>query len=178
MPRRGLHHRTIDKMHIIVRAELANPLLSTVDLGALIGLSVVRLNTIRNLPLYRQIKNQYMTGTILRPLDQKVEKRYDVAKDTLSFAVPMAMQTLVQQALSAKDERVKNKACNDILDRDGRFAKVTRIGAPTKEQDPGKVQDRDSKDIAEMQAALSSVQAGAVAGPPTIESNPITDTKQ
>lgn len=178
MPRRGLHIRTIDKMHIIVRAELANPLLSTLDLAQLIGIGPARLNMIRNIPLYRQIKNQYMTGAILRPLDQKVEKRYDVAKDTLSFAVPMAMQTLVQQALSAKDERIRNKACNDLLDRDGRFAKVKRIGLPTEDQGTGAIQDRDSLDIAEMQAALKSVQPGAVGGAATIDSNPITNTKQ
>lgn len=163
------HQRTIDKINLIVRNEMANPLMSTQDIAALVGVGAGRLGVIRMLPLYKQIRNQYMTGIVTR-LDNKVEENFKLGGETLKFAVPLALQGLVQQALHAKDERVKNKAINDILDRDGTFAKVSRTTLTVEEQ--GKAANDKDNEMA--QAMLKALEQKKVNNSP----DPTTDMIQ
>jgi len=164
------HLRTIDKMHILIRLELANPLLSSTDIAKLAGIGIGRFGMMKRLPLYQQLHNQYMTGLVTR-LDVKVDANLTLTKETLHFAVPLAMQTLLKQALQEKDLRVQNKACNDLLDRDGHFAKVRRLGLATKDQ--GGVTAADSKDN-----EVANELIKALNNKPDITDPPLTDTKQ
>src|ERR1700679_1398460 len=118
--------RTIDRMHLLIRAELMNPLMNSTEIAALVGLTIWKFSVLKATPLYRQLHNAYMTG-LLANLDTEVNSALNIShtRKTLEFAVPVAMEGLVQQALNSKDERVKNKAMNDILDRHGVFAKVS-----------------------------------------------------
>ena len=166
------HQRTIDKINLLVRLELANPQFNATQIAELLGIGIVRYSILKNSPTYRAIHNQYMTG-VLNKLDTKVDSTLKNTQDTLSFAVPLAMEALLKQALQTKDLRVQNKACNDILDRDGHFAKVTRVGLATGEQGGvGAANERDNKTAAELLKALSSTPK------PTIDSPPQTDTTQ
>ena len=170
---RGRHHlRTVDKMHILIRLELANPLLSSTDIAKLAGIGIGRFSKMKRLPLNQQHHNQYMTGLVTR-LDTKVDKNLTLTQETLHFAVPMAMQALLKQALQEKDLRVQNKACNDLLDRDGHFAKVRRLGLAKPEQGGvGTADTRDNDTAAELITALKNSQ------PPSISDPPITETRQ
>src|SRR6266702_6892073 len=144
MSNRGKHHlRTIDNMHILIRIKLANPLLSSTDIAKLAGIGIGRFSLLKRTNLYQQLHNQYITGLVNR-LDTKVDKNLTLTQETLHFAVPLAMQALLKQALQEKDLRVQNKACNDLLDRDGHFSKFRRLGLATKEQ--GGVSAADAKD--------------------------------
>ena len=96
-----------------------------------------------------------MTG-ILTSLDESIGNKYTQGQKTLEMAVPIALQALFKQAMHSKDERVKNKAANDILDRDGRFAKVQRVGLPTAEQG-GVAEDKDNKAVLEMLKAMQNM---------------------
>lgn len=173
MSNRGKHHlRTIDKMHILIRLELANPLLSSTDIAKLAGIGIGRFGLLKRTALYQQIHNQYMTGLVNR-LDTKVDKNLTLTQETLHFAVPLAMQALLKQALQEKDLRVQNKACNDLLDRDGHFAKVRRLGLATKEQGGVSAADAKDNDVAnELIKAMTNNQS------PNISDPPITTTTQ
>ena len=169
--RRGFHQRTIDKIHLVIRLELANPMLNNAEVAQLAGLSVATYARIKTTPYYKTIHRQYLGG-VLGSLDTKVSDSLKITQDTLDFAVPIAMQTLVQQALSAKDDRVRNKACNDILDRDGHFAKVSRVGLANPDQ--GGVGNNKDNEVA-------SQLISAMAGKPVavgIDSPPATETTQ
>lgn len=172
MARKGFHKRTIDKVHIMVRMELANPLLNQIALAQLCGIPYGRFAIIKRSALYAAIHNQYMTG-VLTKLDHQVEDNLKLSSETLKFAVPIALQNLVAQALQTKDLRVQNKACNDLLDRDGHFAKVTRVGLATPDQG-GVANDKDNKVAGELIAALGKVNTPA----PSIQDPPVTDTTQ
>jgi len=165
------HQRTVDKMHILIRLELANPLLNSSDIAKLAGIGIGRFAMMKRLPLYQQLHNQYLSGVITR-LDTKVDKNLTLTQETLKFAVPMAMQKLLQQAMQEKDLRVQNKACNDLLDRDGHFAKVRRVGLASPEQ--GGVGAADAKDN-ELAATLLQAMKNQS---PSINDPAITDTKQ
>jgi hypothetical protein len=167
-----LHLRTVNRIHILVRLELANPQLSSLQVAQLAGISGQRYVQLKNTTLYRQIQNQYMTGVVLPSLDEKVRDVLGSASATLKFAVPAAMQELARQALMAKDDRVRNKACNDILDRDGHFAKVTRVGVATEDQG-GAGTTKDEDVAAKLIAAMNTSNTV-----PTIATPPLTDTTQ
>ena len=143
MPRKH-HQRTIDRINLLVRLELANPSLSLAEIAQLAGMKLTRFSIVRGSSLYQQIKNRYLTGLITN-LDNKVSDQYKTSRETLSFAVPIALQELVKQVLSCPDERVKNKAANDILDREGTFAKVSRLklSQTTSEKAAGDEKDKE-----------------------------------
>ena len=167
---KGRHHqRTIDKINLLVRLELANPLKNATEIAELAGIKLQRFSIIKTLPLYRQIHNQYMSGIVMR-LDSQVSDNYKLGQETLKFAVPLALQGLVQQALNAKDERVKNKAINDILDREGSFAKVSRTTL-TVEDASKAASDKDNEMAQEMLKALNTKK-------PIDTTDPLTDTIQ
>lgn len=170
------HQRTLDRINLLVRLELANPLLSSTDIAKLCGITINRFSVLKKSPYYQQVHNQYLTG-ILTVMDQNVRKNYDLSEKTLQFAVPLAMQGLVQQALNAKDERIKNKAYNDILDRDGRFAKVSRIGM-TVAENPSVAEDKDNKAVLEMLSAINSVPKNPNPTAATINTPPLTERTQ
>jgi hypothetical protein len=127
------NQRTVDRIHLLVRLEKANPMLSLGEVARLAGVKPNHYAIIRASPLYQHVNNQYTTG-LLTDIDKQARQNFNLSQETLNFAVPVALQTLVQQAMASKDERVKNKACNDLLDRHGHFAKVTRHGLATTEQ--------------------------------------------
>lgn len=179
MPRgapRKPHTRTIDKIHILVRLELANPILSMGEIAQLANIDYNRFIRLKRLPVFKQIHNQYLTG-VLTKLDNKYDQQLKLTQETMQFAVPIAMQALVKQALQDKNMRIQNKACNDILDRDGHFAKVQRIGLPTREQG-GVAEDADNKAAAELLQAIKDGSAGGAAKRPLDEQPPATDTIQ
>lgn len=168
---RGRHHiRTIDKIHLLVRLELANPLMSSSDVAALAGIKIGRFTMMKRLPLYQQIHNQYMSGIVTR-LDSQVDRNFKLGQETLKFAVPLALQGLVAQALHAKDERVKNKAMNDLLDREGSFAKVSRTSLTVTEA-TASATDKDNETAAQLLDALKK-QKELINTP-----DPLTDTIQ
>lgn len=159
---RGHHNRTLTLIDLLVRLELANPTLNFVELATLADIKPGRYLWLRKLAAYSRVKQSYTTG-IISNLDEVVQKKLNLTQTTLDFAVPMAMQALVQQALSSKDERVKNKAANDILDRHGHFAKVSRVGAPTEEQG-GVATDADQEVADKLAEALNSGKVVPIAG--------------
>jgi hypothetical protein len=176
MPK-GHHQRTIDKITILVRMELAAPHLTPSEICKVVGIrDLSRLSILKKSPYYLILKNQQMTG-IITDLNGKIKSRYDTTKDTLDYAVPIAMQGLLNQALNSKDERVRNKAYNDILDRDGRFAKVKRIGLPTQDQG-GVTNPKDNEEAAELIQALNGAKAFNNQNKVTIDSAPVSEKTQ
>lgn len=148
------HQRSLDKINLLVRMELLNPQMSSTQIALLCGITLNRFSILKRTPEYQRVHNAYMTG-LLTDIDLKVKSNYELEQGTLDMAVPIALQGLVQQALNSKDERVKNKAFNDILDRHGRFAKVSRVGLPTSEQG-GVASDKDNAAVDELVKALKA----------------------
>jgi hypothetical protein len=171
---RKYHTRTIDRVHLLVRLELANPQLSGIEVARLAGLTAQKASVLRMTPLYRTVHNNFFSG-VIAGLDNQVKDNLGLTQATLKFAVPVAMERLLKQALQEKDLRVQNKACNDILDRDGHFAKVTRVGLATEEQG-GVANDKDNKVASDLLNALR--QQTPIPQQPSIDSPSITDSTQ
>jgi hypothetical protein len=173
MPQKKPHSRTIDKINLLIRMELAYPTYSSTLIAQMCGINIQRFSVLKASPYYRRIHQAYTTG-ILADLDILVKQNYEISKGTLDMGVPIAMQALFKQAMQEKDLRVQNKAANDILDRHGRFAKVTRLGLATAEQG-GVAEVKDDKAVADM---LNALKNGTNSLPPTIDSPSVTETTQ
>lgn len=177
--KKGTHDRTIDRITLMVRIELSSPTLTIADICKMVGITPSRYSAIKKLPVYRIIKNQFMSG-IVTDLNNKVNTQLQLNRKTLEMAVPIALSGLLQQAMTAKDERVRNKAYNDILDRDGTFAKVRRVNVAATTQKEHELNDND-KAAAELLAAMlpqSTAENNKGFKDPDINTPPITDTKQ
>lgn len=167
------HSRTIDKINLLIRMELAYPNYNSTTIAQMCGIKIQRFSLLKKSSYYQRIHQAYTTG-ILSDLDTLVKQNYEISKSTLDMGVPIAMQALFKQAMQEKDLRVQNKAANDILDRHGRFAKVTRLGLPTAEQG-GVAEVKDDKAVADMINALKSAAAPL---PANISDPPLTDSTQ
>lgn len=154
--------------------ELAYPTYSSTIIAQMCGLNIQRFSVLKASPYYRRIHQAYTTG-ILTDLDTLVKQNYEISKSTLDMGVPIAMQALFKQAMQEKDLRVQNKAANDILDRHGRFAKVTRVGLPTDEQGKGVAEVKDNKAVVDM---LNALKNATNQPPATIDTPPLTETTQ
>lgn len=163
------HSRTVDKIHIAARLELANPNLNLGDIARMVGISQSSFSLLRKTKIYGDIKQQYLLG-ILTPLNNQISDTYKTGRETLNLSVPVALQNLYALALNAKDERVKLKASMEILDREGRHAKVSRIGMAAPEQNVAT--DEDNEEASSLIAASKATQRA------TINSQPITQVKQ
>ena len=170
------HLRTLDKINLLIRMELDNPLLSSTQIAELCGLTIQRFSVLKSSPYYSKIHNQYMTG-LVTDLDSNIKKRYAESQQTLQFAVPVAMQVLLKQALQTKDERVRNKAANDILDRDGRFAKATRQTLDIHSSNTI-AESKDNDAVLELIKALESVKQNTNPTPALADIATLTDTTQ
>lgn len=147
--------RTIDKMHLLIRAELLNPSLSATEIAAMCGLTLWKFSVLKATPMYKQIHQLYM-GTLLGGMDKEIQTSLGIsqARTTMNIAVPLAMQTLLGQLIQTKDGRLRNKAANDVLDRHGSFVKLTRQTL-TVDDNRGVAEERDNKAVLEMIEALN-----------------------
>jgi hypothetical protein len=87
--------RTIDRIHLLVRMELANPLMNSTDIAKLVGLNIYRFSQLKRTNAYQQIHNTYHSA-ILTNLDHKVENVIGLTQETLKLAVTVAMQALLK----------------------------------------------------------------------------------
>jgi hypothetical protein len=126
-----------------------------------------------------------MTG-LVSSLDVNVREQYNMTKKTLEFAVPIAMQAILKQALQEKDLRIQNKACNDLLDRHGSFPKVTRQSVEVQDH-RGIAEDKDNRAVREMIEALDKMKTSTntttnpnnpVSPAATIDSPSLTESTQ
>jgi hypothetical protein len=161
------HERTIDRIRIAIRLEMRNLGMSSTEIAEFIGISVTAFSLLKRTTAYRIIKNQMMTG-ILSKMDEQVAENLDLNTKTLRSGVPIALENLLALASGVYkgqpvDVKVVKDASESLLDRDGRFAKVSRIGAPSKEQG-------GFADAVDQEVAGDLIKAVNTAKKPNIES--------
>lgn len=177
------HQRTITKVNLVVRMEMANPMLSSIQVAELCGIKPSRFASLKMHPYYRRIYNQYTTG-VFSDLDIAVKDNFNLNRSTLDMAVPVALQALYLQALQVKDLRVQNKAANDLLAMHGKYPKVTKVAVTTQGEVAGAGEERDNKIALELIKALNEVNKKPTPNtdptqtPASIDTPPLTETTQ
>jgi len=115
-----------------IRLALINPGLTDAEIAEHVGLTHAGYTQLKRRPEYKQIYTQLTTG-ILSSIDAELGSDIKNLRERLKSTVPVALQHLAD-LLNNNDPKIKLQAIKETLDRDGRFASVTRVGLPTEEQ--------------------------------------------
>jgi hypothetical protein len=122
------------------------------------------------------LHNQIVTG-ILSHVDEELAEDINAQRLSLKRLVPVALQNLADLALQNSNPGIKLKATQEILDREGNHARVTRVGLPSIEQ--GGIASHIDNEVAnKLIEALQAAQASqAKPAPVTIEDPPLGGTQ-
>lgn len=126
----GMNWKTAVRIEKAVQLEASG--LPDADICLMLGLTPAGLTTMKRSPAYQAVRIRIKTG-IVSQLEQGLAEEQEYLKTKVKEAVPAALQVLVDN-LKNPDPKVRHNAATDLLDRDGHFAKVSRIGLPTDEQ--------------------------------------------
>lgn len=154
-PRRA-HTKTIDRIRIAIRLQLLNLGMSDAAIAQHLGMSQTSYSILKKTKLYIQFHSQYMTG-ILAPLDVEIQNTYPDNRKILDSAVPTALENLVHYAAQKVDKKLSFEASKEILDRQGMYAKVSRMGAAMPEQG-GVATPKDNESAGELIKALAKAK--------------------
>jgi hypothetical protein len=175
---KGKHHnRTIDRIKMACRLEVGNFGMSDADIARHIGMSQTSYSILKRTQAYQSLKTQFLTG-VLSTLDADIVENIPIQRKILSTGVPVALENLLALASQKVDKKLQFEASKEILDRHGAHAKVSRIGAPTIEQGVGNSKDADIANEVISAALKQSTTAPIDVLNSTIDSPPITETKQ
>lgn len=165
------------KWELAIRFQLKNPNAKQTEVAAHIGVTTVTLSQWQADPTWKDLQNQIITG-VLSHVDEGLAEDINAQRLTLKRAVPLALQNLVDLALQTSNPAIKLKATQEILDREGNHARVTRVGLPTEAQ--GGVASSIDNDVANaLLQALSAAQAAKQQPKEvTIDDPPATEKEQ
>lgn len=185
MPRPGrkkrLHDRTKFRAEMAIRLELSNLGMKDAEIARHIGMTSTGYSLLKKTQYYINTRNTMISG-ILSDADADLYKNYHVMRTKLDMGVPIALENLIQAATQKLDTKLKFKASLEILDRHGRFSKVTRIGLPTGDQgNAASVKDQEvADDLIHELASAAGVDKNSkvVLKEPDIHDSPITNLEQ
>ena len=171
-PKGKHHHRTIVRIKMACRLEMLNLGMQDRQIATAIGMSITSYSLLKKTKLFQALHTQFMTN-ILSSADSEIVDSFQLQRQVLAQAVPVALENLYHLAAQKVDKSLQFKASLEILDRHGAHAKVTRVGAPTPEQNVGSPKDMD---IANELVKQLTKQGNVVpADPVTIDSEPQSD---
>lgn len=127
----AIQFRRILKMEKAARMEgqgLPDP-----DIAQHLGLTYAGLAQLKQDPDYGDVRRRILTG-VCSHLDTELADDINYHKQRIKEMLPAALDGLYELAIQDNDKRLKLSACESILDREGKLAKVSRIGLPTEAQ--------------------------------------------
>jgi len=126
-PKTGSTYRSRARMETIARLE--NVGMTEAATAAMFCISKVRLMQIKKSPEYLMVRMQVTHGIIVDN-DARLAQIKDQRKEILTQMLPPALQALANElqrpALTIAERRHKASIAQDLLDREGTFAKVSR----------------------------------------------------
>ena len=148
------------RIEMAIRLEMSNLGLTDSQIAQHIGIKPMSYARIKKLPVYIQLRSQFTTG-FLSAADQDIYDSYKINREKLEMAVPTALENLYRLAAQKNDQKIALAASCEILDRHGKFAKVSRTGAPTQEQ--GGAASSDDNEVAkELLSALQDIKNNTI----------------
>lgn len=153
--KKRLHEKTIDKMQIAARLELMNLGMTDDAVAMHLGVRVAVFRRLKKVKIYQQIKSQLMHN-IIAPMDEEINNNYRINKKRLASGVPIALENLLALASQKVDKALQLKASQDLLDREGSFAKVSRQNVTVVDKNQASTPEDDAVAAEILHAARSS----------------------
>lgn len=164
------------KWELAIRFELRYPNAKNTEIATHIGIDPVTLSQWMADPDYKALKQQLISG-ILSHIDEGLAEDIQQNHITLKRLVPLAIQNLADLAMQRTSEKLRLEASREILDREGHFTKVSRIGLPTQEQG-GVASTIDQETANTLIEALNAAKATHSTSEASIDDPPLTESKQ
>jgi DNA-binding phage protein len=124
------NYKTIIRIERAIRLEVKG--FSDDQISQHIGLSKAGLATLKRNPLYTQVRIRVLNN-VVGDLEQELGDDTHYIHSKIRSMLPKALQVL-EDALENSDVKARLSAAADVFDRDGKLAKVSRIGLPSNEQ--------------------------------------------
>ena len=176
----GKNPKALMRMEAAIRMEFTNLGLTDAQIAFNIGLTPSGYAQMKLRPEYKRLRDQITTG-VVGFLDQEMYGDIKFQRQYIRRLVPVALEGLAQAALQRNNAKLRLDACREILDRDGNFAKVSRIGLPSEDQG-GVASAKDNEIAAALVGALRSVaseqKSAEESKTPDINSAPPTTSVQ
>lgn len=126
-PKTGVIYRKQARMELMVRLENAN--LGEAAIAAMLCISVPRLRQIKKSPEYLIARMQITHGIIVDN-DARIAQVKEQRKEILTQMLPPALAVLANEiqapAVTLQERRHRVAVAQDLLDREGTFAKISR----------------------------------------------------
>lgn len=116
------------KRHELI-ARMENASLPEAQIATLLGLTVPRLRSVKQHPDYLKARMKVTLGIIVdqdASLDQIREQRKDFIRQMLPPALQVIANAIQTPAFSYADRKLQVSVAQDLLDREGTFAKISR----------------------------------------------------
>ncbi len=139
-------------------------------------MSQTSFSILKKTVIYQRFHSQYMTG-VLAPMDSEIQNTYADNRKILDSAVPTALENLVHLAAQKVDKKLMMEASKEILDRQGQYAKVSRMGVALSEQG-GIASKAENESATELINALAKAKKDNSTLNITDTVNPVTDPVQ
>jgi len=164
------------KWELAIRFQLKNPNAKQAEVAKHIGVSPVTLSQWQTDPSWMDLHNQIVTG-VLSHVDEDLAEDLTAQRLTLKRMIPLALQNLADLALQSSNPAIKLKATQEILDREGNHAKVTRMGLATDSQG-GVANHLDNEVALKLAEALLAARAASAATTPITIDSPLATEKE
>lgn len=131
------------------------------DIARHLGMTPTALSALKATDEYIAARTTVLTG-VLSQLDAELGEDISYLREKVRTYVPAALQVLVRN-LNHPDAKIAQAAADDLLDRDGRMAKVTRVGLP--DEDQGGIGPKVDTSVADgLISTLAALNKGALNG--------------
>ena len=145
------------------------------EIARQLGITPAGLAMVKQDPDYASVRDRIKTG-VCSLLDENLKDDLQFQREKIRSMMPVALDGMYELAIQTKNERVRLAACAEIMDRDGRMAKVSRIGLPTEDQ--GGVGQIDDETADALIIALRQTAKPVLPVQPNIKTKPSTDKVQ
>jgi len=142
----------------IARIKVAYPHFTEAQVANYLHITPGTLSHLKKSQEYRDIEGRVATK-ILAPLDIVLLQSVETRAKFLAGLVPQAL-AVIQDGLFSHDDKVKQWAVEQVLDRDGHHSKVSRAGIALPEQG-GAAGELDNEVANALVTALSSMSLGS-----------------
>lgn len=155
-PKGSVNYKTVMRIEQAVLLESKG--FSDKDIAIQIGLTPAGLATLKRNPLYKSVQIRTQTS-VIGELQQGLADNASYLRDRLKSFLPKALDNM-QEALNSPDPKRKDTMTLEVLDRDGRLAKVSRIGLPTEDQGGSGVNTETADAMIAALKSSSNIPAG------------------
>lgn len=161
-------YKRLIRMEQAVRLE-SKGIYKDVEIAAMLGVTTAGLAQIKADPDYATVRERFL-NKVITALDEEIGEDVKALRARAKAAVPRALQVLIDN-LDNPDPKVALRASEQILNRDGRLAEISKssISFTETEATLGKIDEEVANKLVAAKVSAQGKQSGGTQGSSTIQ---------